>query len=207
MESLTKPKSGSRRKVHKDQSAPAKAATIGDNNPPLDQEGFLVWLGKFKQEDALFALARKRRDKVRKLAKNAGVELQIMDRIIKEEEQDPDIILRWMKTYRMYSEWAMSPIGQQLSLFDIPNSSLLSHEERLKKAQRAGYALGLTGKDPDKDAYPPDHEFHQIHMEGWHNGQRILLERIKPIDDAIDSEAKPEPEKKGEDEAAELEEA
>ena len=202
METLQKPRAGSRRTVHQDQT---QAAPLGHNASPIDQEGFLSWMSKIKQHNAVVALHKKQRDKVRKLAKNAGVELAIMDRIIKEEDQDPDTILRWMKTYREYSEWAQNPVGTQLSMFDLPNSSLLSHKEREDKARRAGYTLGLLGKDADKQAYPVDHEFHQAHMGGWMDAQRVLGERLKPIDDAINSsDVKPEPDA---DEAEEKEEA
>lgn len=185
METLTKPKTGSRRKVHAD-TTPKEVAAPSNQ---LDAESFLVWVSKLQDEDALFQKARKRRDKVRKLAKNAGLELQIADRVIKDADKDPDVVLRFLSTYKQYSDWMQAP-GQQISLFDLPNSALLTHKEREEKARRAGYTNGLLGKDPDSQAYPVDHEFHQIHMEGWHAGQKINLDRIQPINIAIEADRK-----------------
>lgn len=183
METLVKPKTGSRRKVHPDKTPKAvEAPTNG-----LDAESFLVWVGKLRQENALFELARKRRDKVRKLAKNSGMEMGILDRVLKDADKDPDIVLRSMATYKQYSEWLDAP-GKQYSLFDLPSGSFLSPEERASKAKRAGYADGLMGKTADLQAYGTDHEFHQLYMEQWHQGQRILLERIVPIDLSLNSD-------------------
>ena len=194
METLVRPKTGSRRKTLPDQTPKEVAAPTNT----LDAEGFLVWVGKLKQEDALFAVARKRRDKIRKLAKNSGVEMGILDRVLKDADKDPDIVLRSMVTYKQYSEWLDAP-GRQMSLFELPSSAMLSHEERQKKADRTGYALGLMGGNPDDQAYPVDNEFHQLHMEAWHRGQRVLLDRIGPINIAIESADKPaEPAEKDE---------
>lgn len=185
METLTRPKTGSRRRTLPDQTPKeVEAPTNG-----LDAESFLVWVGKLRQENHLFTLARKRRDKVRKLAKNAGLEMGILDRVLKDADLDPDVVLKGMATYKQYSEWMDAP-GRQFNLFEIPNSAMLSHKEREEKAKRAGYADGLLGKTADAQAYPTDHEFHQLYMEQWHAGQKILLERIQPIDIAIESEGK-----------------
>lgn len=193
MEQLTKPRAGSRRNVHPDKTP--KVVEPTDNG--LDAESFLVWVGKLRQENALFEIARKRHDKVRKLAKNSGMEMGILDRVLKDADKDPDIVLRAMATYKQYSEWLDAP-GRQMSLFEIPNSSMLSHEERAEKASRTGYTLGLMGKDPDTQAFPADNEFHQLHMEGWHKGQKILLDKIQPIDISINAADKPAAEDEGE---------
>ena len=115
------------------------------------------------------------------------------------------MVLKFLSTYKQYSDWMQAP-GQQISLFDIPNSALLTHAEREEKARRAGYTAGLMGKDPDKQAYPVDHECHQAHMEGWHAGQAILLERIQPIEISINSEDAPKKPAVADEKPAETEE-
>lgn len=185
MEHLTKPRTGSRRRTLPDQTPKEVEAPANG----LDAESFLVWVGKLSQENALFEVARKRRVKVRRLAKIAGMDMAILDRVLKDADKDPDIVLQGMATYKQYSEWMDAP-GKQFSLFDLPNSAMLSHAEREEKAKRAGYADGLMGKTADTQAYAPDHEFHQLYMEQWHAGQKILLERIQPIDIAIESDSK-----------------
>ncbi|MEN6302213.1 MAG: hypothetical protein ABFD96_05770 [Armatimonadia bacterium] len=183
METLTRPRTGTRRKVHQDQTP----QEVKPQTNQLDAESFLVWIGKLQSEDAIFQRARKRRDKVRKLAKNAGLEMAIADRVMKDADKDPDVVLKYLATYRQYSEWLQAP-GAQMSLFDLPSGAMLSHAEREQKAKRAGYTRGLMGQNADLEAYPTDNEFHQVHMQGWHDGQKILLDRIKPINISMESE-------------------
>ena len=78
------------------------------------------------------------------------------------------------------------PVGSQLSLLDIPTSSILSSDELAERAFRAGYVLGITGLNPDEDAYPMAHEHRTRHHDGWSAGQKVLLDRIQPIDIALD---------------------
>ena len=188
METLTRPKTGSRRKTHSDLTPKA----IEPNTNGLDHEQFLIWVGKIKQENATFALARKRRDKVRKLAKNSGVEMGILDRVLKDADADPDVILKNMATDRQYRVWMDAP-GKQYSLFEIPGGAMLSHDERVKRAERAGYTHGLMGENQDLQAYPTDNEYHQTYLEAYYKGQKILTDRIQPINMAIESEDKPAP--------------
>lgn len=183
MESLQKPRTGSRRRIHQD-TAPkeVEAPTNG-----LDAEAFLVWVGKLKRDNAEVENARKRRAKSRRLAKIAGMDMAVLDWVLKDLDTDPDIVLQRMATRKQYSEWLDAP-GKQYSLFDLPNSAMLSHKEREEKAKRAGYAAGCMGDTPDVQAYPVDHEFHQTYMEQWHAGQKIHLDRIQPIDIALNAD-------------------
>jgi len=185
LQTLTKPKAGSRRKVLPDQTP--------TNSPPatnkMDAESFLVWVGKLKRDNAEVENARKRRVKSRRLAKNAGMDMAVLDWVLKDLDTDPDIVLQRMATRKQYSEWLDAP-GKQYSLFDLPNSAMLSHKEREEKAARAGYAAGLMGDTPDAQAYPIDHEFNQIYMEQWHAGQKIHLDRIQPIEIALRADGK-----------------
>lgn len=187
METLQKPRAGSRRNVHPDKTP--KAVEPSDNG--LDAESFLVWVGKIRGEKKILDAAKKRYDKVRKLAKNSGVEMGILDRVLKDADRDPDIVLREMGTYKQYSEWMDAP-GRQMSLFEIPNSALLSHAEREERAKRAGYADGLLGNNQDLQAYPVDHEFHQIYLERYYAGQKVLTDKIQPIDISINADDKPD---------------
>lgn len=185
MDTLSKPRTGSRRKVLKDETLTNSAPASNS----MDAESFLVWVGKLRQEDAVFDLARKRRAKARRLAKIAGMDMSILDRVLKDADKDPDIVLKGMATYKQYSDWLDAP-GKQFSLFDLPNSAMLSHKEREEKARRTGYTRGVMGQNPDAEAYPIDNEHHQQHMEGWHDGQRVHLDRIQPINIALDSDGK-----------------
>lgn len=186
MESLTKAKTGSRRKVHQDQTP--KESKPGSNG--VDADTVLVFLGKIASEEAKVALAKKRLNKVWKLAINSGIVRKDLELVRKFADQDADTVLGTLQRIKQYAQWLDVPIGSQLSLFEIPSSSILSSDELGERAHRAGYVAGVMGKDPDKDAYPADNEHHQRHMEGWHSGQAVLLARIQPIDIAMESESK-----------------
>jgi ribosome modulation factor len=199
METLTKPKTGSRRKVLPDKTP--KEAKPGSNG--VDADTVLVFLGKIASEEAKVAAAKKRLNKVWKLAINAGIVRKDLELVRKFADQDADTVLATLQRIKQYAAWLDVPIGSQMSLFEIPSSSILSSDELAERAYRAGYVAGLMGKDPDKEAYPTDHDHHQRHMEGWHAGQKVLLDRIQPIDIAMESEAKgkePEPADEREDE-------
>lgn len=186
METLTKPRTGSRRKVHQDKTP--KEAKPGSNS--VDAETVLVYLGKIQQEEAKVALAKKRLNKAWKLAINAGIVRKDLELVRKFSDMDADTVLGTLQRIKQYAQWLEVPIGSQMSLFEIPSSGILSSDELGERAYRAGYVAGVTGKNPDDQAYPADNEFHQRHMEGWHAGQKVWLDRIQPIDIAMDSESK-----------------
>jgi len=186
METLTKPRTGSRRKVHQDKTP--KEVKPGSNS--VDAETVLVYLGKIQQEEAKVAAAKKRLNKAWKLAINAGIVRKDLELVRKFSDMDADTVLGTLQRIKQYAQWLEVPIGSQMSLFEIPSSGILSSDELGERAYRAGYVAGVTGKNVDDQAYPPDNEFHQRHMEGWHAGQKVWLDRIQPIDIAMDSESK-----------------
>ena len=186
METLSKP-AKSKRKVHADKTP--KEAPPPSNG--MDADTFLVYMSKIDQEEARVAAAKKRLSKVWKLFLNEGGVRKDAELVRKFLNQDqPDAALAMMQRIKQYASWLDLPLGSQISLFEIPNSSILNADERADKAYRAGYVLGVQGKNPDAQAYPADHEFHQKHMEGWHAGQKVLLDRIGKIDIALESDKK-----------------
>lgn len=188
MEQLVKPRTGSRRKVLPDKTP--KEAAPGSNG--VDADTLLVFLGKIQQEEAKVAAAKMRLKKAWKLALIAGIMRKDLELVRRFADQDPDTVLATIGRIKQYAAWLDVPIGSQISLFEIPTSSILSTEELGERAYRAGYVLGITGKDADAEAYPVGHEHHQRHLEGWHGGQKVLLDRIQPIEIALDSESKAE---------------
>jgi ribosome modulation factor len=185
MDTLTKPKAGSRRKVLTDET-PKEVA--GSNS--VDADTVLVFLAKIQQEEAKVAGAKKRLNKAWKLALNAGIVRKDLELVRKFADQDPETVLSTLARIKQYAQWLDVPIGSQLSLFDVPTSSILSNAELGERAYRSGYLLGITGKNPDEDAYPMNHEHRTQHHEGWSAGQKVLLARIQPINIALDSDGK-----------------
>ena len=183
METLSKPRPASRRKILRDESP---AGTSASNAP--DADTVLVFLGRIQQEEARVAVAKKRLGKLWKLALNAGIVRKDLELVRKFADQDPDAVLATIGRIRQYALWLDVPVGSQLSLLDIPASSILSSAELGERAFRAGYVLGITGLNPDDEAYPLAHEHRTRHHEGWTAGQKVLLDRIKPIDIALDAD-------------------
>ena len=183
METLSKPRPASRRKILRDESPVATAAS----NAP-DADTVLVFLGRIRQEEARLAVAKKRLGKLWKLALNAGIVRKDLELVRNFAGQDPDAVLATIGRIRQYALWLDVPVGSQLSLLDIPASSILSSAELGERAFRAGYVLGITGLNPDDEAYPLAHEHRTRHHEGWSAGQKVLLDRIQPIDIALDAD-------------------
>ena len=181
MEQLSKPRPASRRRILPDEVAPAAS------NAP-DADTVLVFLGRIRQEEARVAVAKKRLGKLWKLALNAGIVRKDLDLVRKFADQDPDAVLATIGRIRQYAQWLDVPVGSQLSLLNIPASSILSSAELGERAFRAGYVLGITGLNPDEDAYPMGHEHRTRHHDGWSAGQKVLLDRIQPIDIALDAD-------------------
>ncbi len=193
MDSLVKPRTGSRRKTLKDESAKPAKVEAGSNG--VDADTVLVYLGKIAQEEARVATAKKRLNKVWKLALNEGIVRKDLELVRKFADQDPETVLATIARIKQYAQWLDVPIGQQLSLLEGPTGGILKADEWTERAYRAGYVNGLRGLDPDAQAYPVDNEFHQDHMKGWHAGQKVHLDRIAPIDMALDSDGKDNGEK------------
>ena len=183
METLSKPRPASRRKILRDE---APKEVEGSN--AADADTVLLFLGKIQQEEARVAVAKKRLGKLWKLALNAGIVRKDLELVRKFADQDPDAVLATIGRIRQYAQWLDVPVGAQLSLLDIPASSILSSDELGERAFRAGYVLGITGLNPDEDAYPMAHEHRTGHHDGWSAGQKVLLDRIQPIDIALDAD-------------------
>lgn len=190
METLIKPRSGSRRKVHPDKTPKEIAEPTGSNQ--VDADTVLVFLGKIQQEEAKVAAAKKRLNKAWKLALNAGIVRKDLELVRRFADQDPDTVLATIQRIKQYAQWLDVPIGSQLTLFEVPSSSILSQDELAERAYRAGYVLGIQGKNLDDQAYPPNTDLGQRHMEGWNSGQKVWLDRIQPIDIAMEAD-KPTP--------------
>jgi hypothetical protein len=197
METLSKPRSGTRRKILQNE-----ASKVVEGSNAVDADTVLLFLGKIQQEEARVATAKKRLNKVWKLALNAGIVRKDLELVRKFADQDPDSVLATISRIKHYAQWLDVPIGAQLSLFEVPSSSILSSAELGERAYRAGYVLGITGKNPDDEAYPLGHEHRTRHHDGWSAGQKVLLDRIQPIDIALDADVATAAENGDLDEAA-----
>lgn len=186
MESLVKPAAGKRRKVHKDETAPEPIEVHLGDNGDLSDEDILMWVGKINQETAKKKAAAKRFGATWKMAINAGIVREDLEELMKQAEMDPAKVAAKYARKARYAKVLDIPIGQTLKLFDFQVSSIPKASELADAAYRKGFALGLAGLNPDQQAYPVGHELHQDHMRGWGAGQKVLLDKIKPIDKQLD---------------------
>lgn len=165
----------------------------GDNSQP-DGDTVLFFAGQFRRAIAKTQAAQKAFKDVKKAANGAGIVVAELLEIMREQDLEPETLAQRAARRFAYGNALGVKTGIQLTLFDQPISSIPTHTEKSDRAYRAGYAAGIMGDDPDRQAYPVDNEHHQNHMQGWHDGQKVLLDRIGPINDlftAAEATAKP----------------
>lgn len=181
METLSKPAKSKRKKL--DDIEP-KAAPEPTN---VDMTTVLFYVGQMDAQEAVIALQRSRLKKIRKAAESAGIVLKDLDRARKMRDELSETTLDSMKRLAAYAKWMEIPIGTQLSFVDTL-SSIPKTEELAERAERQGFTDGIMGKDQDWQAYPPDNEFHQRYLTGWHRAQDEFRARIQPLQMSLDND-------------------
>ena len=189
MESLTKPKSGSRRKVLQDETP--REIKPGNNEP--DNDTILIFAGKIRVEKELVKRAQKRLGAVRKMAINAGLVMQELQEVMADADLDPEAVAAKYARRKQYADALQVPIGTQLSIFEARTAGGvgLSHTEQCAKAYHAGYARGVMGEIRDEQAYPKLTDLGGHHEQGWVAGQGKLHERWGKIEAEIDAASAP----------------
>lgn len=173
----------------KDKVLPDLSGRVGDNGPDRDEYLFLV--GRMLDAEAKLAEARDHRKKMRQAAKLRGLDLQIVDLVEKMREEEDDTHFTRFKTIQRYAQYRNLPIGFQMKLFDEGFGGP-SEQDLHQKAYESGRELGILGKNPDDQAYPPVLPEGQEHMRGWHDGQKVLHEKFLKLNaDADAPEEKP----------------
>jgi len=181
MEDLKAPKKSKRTKHADLEGKPAPEPTNVDMNTVL------FYVGQMDQQEAAVALQRQRLKKIRKAAESAGIVLKDLDRARKMRDELSETTLDSMKRMASYAKWLEIPIGTQLSFVDTL-STIPKNEELAERAERQGFTDGIMGKDQDWQAYPPDNEFHQRYLTGWHRAQDEFRARIQPLQMSLDND-------------------
>lgn len=154
-----------------------------------------------KEADAAFKNACK-------VAKAEGVSLkQIKEYISYQTEEGQQKLREDLARKQKVARWAGIPIGTQLNFLEEIDRTPI--DERMKEDGKRAGLKGEQGKPPNH--CPPN--LYSAWMEGWHDGQRILADRIKQkheeqraedakaFDDSLDPpEGGAEEEEEGEDE-------
>lgn len=185
METLTAPKRD-KAKIKPDLTKPH---TIGHNSGRPDRETLLIFAGRLADARAKTAAARKEEGAIRKMMINAGVVMKVYNLVEECLDEGPEAIFARLSDFQYYAQAFSLPIGTQMSLFENPTDAPgNSHEEQLKKAEENGYQRGLLGASPDDQAYQPNTDLGQAHMNGWHKGQKVLLDRFTEINERTKTE-------------------
>lgn len=155
----------------------------------ITQDDILFYRGQFAKADAELAVVKKRRKLVRQRAKLAGIEVEVLDEVLKLENEDDATTLARMQTFARYAQFVSLPIGTQVSFFG-DERAMAKHETDLDKAWRQGHEDGIMGKDRDQQAYPPMTELGMRYEEGYADGQGELFARLKSMDEGVSGETK-----------------
>lgn len=169
------------------------AGGVGHNGPPgMTQDMFLFYLGQIAKAAAAKKEAALALKKIRSRAEVDGVRLMVLDRAVKEMDQDPETTRSELETLQQYCgfmglpiTWQVVPVGTQGSLFGDGSQEVL-----LTRAFEEGRGLGLMGKNPDEQKYLPISPEGQEHMRGWNEGQDVLLSKLKTLDEPLPEKPK-----------------
>lgn len=138
-----------------------------------------------KKDEAVNALRT-----TRKAAKSDGVDLSVLDMVRGLGKQDEHELTHGYNQLVTYSKFLSLPVYSQLGLFDPP---IPSEDDILDIATGKGLRAGKLGQDQGSNPYEPGTPAGQAWLEGYHQGQKIILEAgIKPI-----PEEPPEEKKRG----------
>jgi hypothetical protein len=171
---ITDPAEG--RRIDDEASAPPKT------HNQLNQPEFLHYMARDaaikKQQDEL----RKARNLMRRSMKNAGIDLGLFDRVVKEMDLAPEVLAdnqRKLGQYRYFAGLAPNEQGDMLEAVD--RADKLSDEERYAEIKNQGYIAAMTGRGATSDENPHNagtQEAEHWH-DGWHNGQKELAAQLK----------------------------
>lgn len=171
------------------------ASIVGDNGPTRDD--ILFFAGLFAKDQAAIKAAQKARKATRQRAQLFGIKVEILDEVMREAEKEDDTTHERLSTFKQYAEFMGLPIGSQLTLFDAGGSTASSARETLlDKAEREGRELGVMGKNTDEQKYPPMTDEGQAHLRGWHEGQKVQVEKFLKHNEEVAAAAAAEEAKK-----------
>lgn len=170
----------SRGKVLPDMTAPQPGA----NGPGRDEVLFMM--GQFLAAQAAIKVAQNANKRLRAQAKLRGFNLAQFDLAIAERERDDGTTIDNLKEFKRYCEFMGLPVGSQISLFDDPQTkSEFSEEALLKRAYDEGYELGVMGRNPDEQAYPPMTPEGQEHLKGLNAGKQVNNEKFIKLNEDL----------------------
>ena len=162
--------------VKSDTQKPAAALTPPTN---LDAETFHFHLGIIIQMNARKAAVAKLVKQARRSAVDAGLNLETLDRTIRNRELEPETVQQNILREWQYNHWAGLAPGVQPDLFSAADSK----QEDESKWEHEGYVGGLEGETAHENPrYDTSGPAGQARLRGWNKGQAVIAERFKPTE-------------------------
>lgn len=112
----------------------------------------------------------------RKLAKGDGVDLKTLDAVVRLMALDSFELTEGYNDLVRYARLFNVPVYGQLDLFAVPEDT---DEEIFGRAYASGLQGGKTGKDQSVCPHGFETPAGQKWLEGWHDGQAVLMSAIK----------------------------
>lgn len=151
---------------------------LKDHNGGMTQQTLLRHVGAIRKltEDKDKAVAKIRA--ARKQAKDDGVDLKMLDRVMAEQAMTSDELIEHHNKLVAYRRFMSMPIGTQMSFLDAVEGELTP--ERIKaEAKSEGEQAGLRGEGVDKNPHDPNSDAGRAWLDGQEIGQQKMRDAME----------------------------
>lgn len=187
---------------------PDLTKTISDGTNRPDQIETLFAIGQIEVKQKAIDDAKKAMKELRNALVLRGHSLKALDVNMKAREKEDKTTEDEMREIVRVARFMGLPYGFQINFLDEPTATTAGGADVAKIARDDGFNLGITGKDPDDQKWPPMTPEGQEHRKGWNEGQEVLKSKFRDLQDGMTvaekeaAKVKAEKEKKKADRAA-----
>lgn len=135
----------------------------------LSEDTFLVHVNKITAIEAKVKMLNEERKGIRKQAKAAGIELKLLDSVVRMSDWTKEEVESHFRDQARYSRWLRLPLASQRDLFEIKPANETDDTDVFGKGFRAG-VMGLSPEVPSEYLG----EEHATWMAGWQEGQKKI---------------------------------
>jgi hypothetical protein len=160
--------------------------TVDLSNAP-NREETLFAIGQLKALQAEKAELVKKHKGIRNALKLQGHVLQDLEHQINVEKQLDDTELATLKNRARIAQFMGLPVGSQISFIDVLSGAAPSQQDLETRAYDDGYKRGLLGSNIDEQAFPLGTQEYEHHVRGWHDGQRVLLDKAFKLKQTVEN--------------------
>ncbi len=145
----------------------------------IDAGLLLVHVKRMGEAQVAQAAATAKLRASRKAAKADGISLRELDNVLGTLKLDQHELVDRHNTMVAYSKALNMPLAEQLSFLDVPE---VSDDEVIARAFSDGLRAGKLGKSEADNPHDVTQPAGQKWLEGYRDGQSLLLMAIKEID-------------------------